>query len=1005
MNYYIVHLSDLHIGPEKKKFLDNYVERIHSSVNAKCNPNSSIIFVTTGDIINRGVKESYDLAFDLFENLSTMLKKTKMKCHFVKIPGNHDCDFAKENGVRSTLLKALEMNSTSIDNSIIDNITSIQDDYFNFHSKLIEDRKGNKVFWSQSITIGTANIVFNCLNTAWCSSVDESKARYGRLYYPVDNLKLLSGDITVSLMHHPYNWYTDSNRRNIKQSLEQVSDLILTGHEHEHETSLKETASSQTFYSASRNSFDDYGNLRFTLYDISIDHQGEKNISSYFYNKDRFENEVEFSSIKDNSHKKYKYSLNSQSYDLLNKLTSKIMHTEKDEVLLNEIFVEPEFKVNMTTVDDSEDESREEVASVIGFKKLNEELLKSNCSLILGSQHYGKTTIGKKIFLNMLEQGKMVVFTSYDEVKINSAGVYSSFSKYCKNSYNDKTFESVPVFDRVLIVDNVDLLTCKVMRLIEIVKEWKDKFHAIIFLGDENLSLALTQMREVFTDIYEMKKFSKRQSISLIRNWVNTFKIEALEEREVRVKKLFKLVNQALDIGLIPNNPFYITIYLAQINALGEKIESITSCAQLVERMIQTYHSNLTYKDIDNSGVLNFIQELSWSIYKIDERKMDLKQYSNFVEVYCKKYGLKINSSEMLSYLAQKKVLKQSFDEIKFSEDYFLFYYTAKYIRKNYSADDLVKKEVEVLVSSCHRTDYSSIILFLSYLMEENLIFKMVRDKLNSLLSKRKSSDLKLDLKDYLHDVPDLLMKKEGDSVKSLSYDEIAKKVEERKSDEKDIVDHHSGDENFEFAVAYRGVQLLGSMLQNSSTKMIHSDKMEILLDNLNLASRLIDDFVNKHIDLQVFEAAKFLKKILMRKNKDLSDQDFLLKTKSMIVRIIQFIVVNIVEKISNHSANRTLLPVYSEILKDDNYFHNVIDLQLKLDHHDDHLEFAKISEYSKKFNNDIFLKGICTDVVRKFLQTTSEEMHVRQKIAASFNIPYKSIPVNPSGNVEKKNV
>lgn len=974
---------------------------MHSSVNAKCKANSSIIFVTTGDIINRGAKESYDLAFELFEKLSTKLSLSKMNCHFVKIPGNHDCDFAKETGVRSTLLKALEMSSTSIDDSIIDNITSIQDDYFSFHSKLIEDRKGNKVFWSQSVTIGSTNIVFNCLNTAWCSSVDESKVRYGRLYYPIDNLKLLSGDITVSLMHHPYNWYADSNRRNIKQSLEQVSDLILTGHEHEHDVSLKETSSSQTFYSAGRNSFDDYGNLRFTLYDISMDISGEKKISSFYYNKDKFENEIGFSSIKDTSHKKYKYSLNSEAYDSLNKLTSKIMHTEKDEVLLSEIFVEPEFKVNITTVDDSEDDSREEVASVIGFKKLNEELLKNNYSLILGSQHYGKTTIGKKIFLNMLEQGKMVIFTSYEEVKINSAGVYSSFSKYCRNAYNYKNFESTPVSDRVLIVDNVDLLTCKVLRLIEIVKEWKDKFHAIIFLGDENLNLAITQLREVFSDIYEMKKFSKRQSISLIRNWVNTFKIEALEEREVRVKKLFKLVNQALDIGLIPNNPFYITIYLAQINALGERIESITSCAQLVERMIQTYHSNLTYKDIDYSGVLNFIQELSWSIYKIEERKMDLKEYSIFIDQYCKKYGLKINSDEMLNYLAQKKVLKQSFDEIKFSEDYFLFYYTARYIRKNYSTVDIVKKEVEILVTSCHGTDYSSVILFLSYLMEENLIFKMVRDKLNSLLKERNSSDLKLDLKNYLHDVPDLLMKQDGDTVKSLTYDEIAKKVEERKSDERDIVDHHT--DNFEFAVAYRGVQLLGAMLQNSSTKMIHSDKMEILLDNINLASRLIDDFVNKHIDVQVFEAAKFLKSILKRKNKDLSDQDFLLKTKSLIVRIIQFIVVNIVEKISNHSANRTLLPVYNEILNDDNYFHNIIDLQLKLDHHDEHLEFSKISEYSRKFSSDIFLKGICNDIVRKFLQTTSEEMHVRQKIAASFNVPYKSIPVNPSGGGDKK--
>lgn len=1003
MSYYVIHLSDLHIGPEKKKYLDAYVEKLHAGINSRCKRNSDVFIVTTGDIINRGLKESYDLAFDMFTKLSELLKKDNINCHFIKIPGNHDCDFSKENNVRSALLKTIETNVSIIDDSVVNNVTQIQEEYFSFHNRLIKERAGGNLFWSNQIQVNGSTVTFNCLNTAWCSSIDESKTRYGRLYYPIENAELKSGDLTISVMHHPFNWYTDLNRRNIKQSLEKISDLILTGHEHERESSLKETSSSsQILYSAGRNTFDDYGNLRFTLYHILIDASGEKRISSYYYNKDSFENEVNFSSIKDSSYKKYKYSLDTVVYEGLNKLTSKIIHTEKDEVLLSEIFVEPEFKINMSTVDEVDENS--DVVASINFKKLNEDLIKKGCNLILGSQYYGKTTIGKKVFLNMLEQGKMTIFLPYEDLKSNSASLVNSFNKYCRTTYNDRSFESTPVEDRILIVDNVDLLTCKIYKLIEIVEEVKDKFHTVIFLGDENLSLAIAQMREVFTNIYEMKRFSNRLCIQLVRNWVNTFKLETLEEREVRVKKLFKLVNQALDIGLIPNNPFYITVYLAQINALGEKIDSVTSCAQLVERMIQAYHSILAYKEIDNSGVLNLIQELSWAVFKSNDRKMAIKEFKVFIEQYCHKYGLRIDPDEILSYFNHKKVIKQSFDEIKFSEDYFLYYYTARYLRKNYSTEESAKVEVQKLVDSCYRSDYSSVLLFLSYLMEEKIVFKSVRDKVNSLLKDRKSNDLKIDLKDYLHDVPDLLAKNEVKEEKTLNDDEIANRVEEQKRDEREIVEYHEGSDNFEFAVAYRSLQLLGAMLQNSSTKMLHADKVEVLLDNINLASRLIDDFVDNHMEVQVFEAAKLLKNILKRKNKDLSDQDFLQRTKSLIVRIMQFIVVNIVEKISNHSANRTLLTVFNEILKDDNYFHNIIDFQLKLDHHDENIEFSKISEYSKKFSSDVFVNGICVDIVRKFLQTTSEEMHVRQKIAASFNIPYKNIPINPGANLEKKN-
>lgn len=995
-------MSDLHISHEKKNFIETYSEKLYSSITAKCPKGSSIVFLITGDIVNKGIENSYELAVQFINSLTENLSSEKYIFHFVTIPGNHDCNFSKEDKVRSLLLNNLEASINVIDDSIIDNVTNIQTGYFKFRDSLNNNIEGNKVFWTQKFKVNNLDFVFNCFNTAWSSTIDESKTKYGNMYFPIDYLKLDTGVITVSLMHHPLNWFSETNKRSIKQYLEKNSDMIVTGHEHDLDIGLRETPNAQTFYSAGKNSFDDYGNLRFTLYSISIDVNGNKSISSSFFNRDKFEDETNYSSIKDNNYKKYKYSLNPLIYESLNKLTSKIIHSEKDDLSLNEIFVAPEFKVNLSA--EETDENSEAISHIINFSKLVEELGKGGVNLILGSQYYGKTTVGKRIFHNMLDQGKVVLSISYDDLKVNSVDSSISFiNKLCKHSYNDIGIEAIPKEDRILIIDDIDLITCKVYKLIEIVNALKTKFYSIILLGDENLSLATMQIKEAVENIYEMKKFSKRQNMNLVKNWVNTFKSDTLAERENRIRKLFKLVNQALDIGLIPNNPFYVTIYLAQINALGEKIDSITSCAQLVERMIQNYHSSITYKDIDNSGVLNFLQELAWRTFEIDERKLSVKEFKSFVDSYCRGYGLKVSSDEILEIFIFKKVLKMSFDEIKFSEDYFLHYYTAKHLARNYSNEPRVKNDIQKLVDSCYRNDYSNVLLFLSYLMEDRLVFNLVRTKANDLLKNNKLNDLKVDLKNYLQDVPEILSKHGKNEEIQLSHDEIAASTEDRQKDGDELEAYQKSVNNFEFAVSYRCVQLLGAMLQNSSTKILHKEKLEILRDNINLASRIIDNFIDLHMEVQVFEAAKILKNILKRKNKDLNDQDFNQRTKSLIVRIMQVVVVNVIERISNHSANRTLLPVFDEILDRNNYLHNVIDLQLELDHHEEHVTLSKVTDYSKKFSNNVFLNGICKDIVRRFLQITSEEIHIKQSIAAAFEIPYKNIPISTSTNLDKK--
>ena len=80
------------------------------------------------------------------------------------------------------------------------------------------------------------NLRLNLLNTAWCSQLHE---RQGELIFPV-NLWESAGsppnspELVISVLHHPYNWITSNNARELRAALDRRSDLILTGHEHDH---------------------------------------------------------------------------------------------------------------------------------------------------------------------------------------------------------------------------------------------------------------------------------------------------------------------------------------------------------------------------------------------------------------------------------------------------------------------------------------------------------------------------------------------------------------------------------------------------------------------------------------------------------------------------------------------------------------------------------------------------------------------------------------------------
>lgn len=152
------------------------------------------------------------------------------------IPGNHDCDFEAATSVRNRLLDGIEADpKQASDEELIEACTLVQENYRGYMDLLDEEgnlKLYNRLYYEYRFALGGRNLLFRCYNTAWMSRLDE---RQGHLVYPLEKAanKHNGFDLTVSVLHHPYNWLQSENARALMKHVEEVSDVILTGHEHD----------------------------------------------------------------------------------------------------------------------------------------------------------------------------------------------------------------------------------------------------------------------------------------------------------------------------------------------------------------------------------------------------------------------------------------------------------------------------------------------------------------------------------------------------------------------------------------------------------------------------------------------------------------------------------------------------------------------------------------------------------------------------------------------------
>lgn len=384
MKLKILHLSDLHVKINDKEWLDESANELISSSSVFSGLSDTLLICITGDLTHGGREDEFLLVKEWLSKIKAQLTNKFLSVEIVSIPGNHDCCFNgfEDADIRNLVIDKIDsLDDREITNKYIETCLVPLGNYFNF---LGDTESGqaiikNRILWSREFSVGDQRVIVNCINTSWASTIDESEKRYGKLVFPqIEKATLETGELNITLLHHPYNWFKYGNQQKLRKLLESGSDIILSGHEHHQKNSeVTSEGNLKNLVIASKQS--KQKTICFSL--ISVDCENfEYQIHSHIDKKVLQSDMKGF--VRINTKKRNKFTFTDEYFRYLNELPSSASHHKKDKLYLSDIYVTPRLR---STGGDSEEEYK-----VLDQKQYFEKFSEPGSYFIYGDQYAGK---------------------------------------------------------------------------------------------------------------------------------------------------------------------------------------------------------------------------------------------------------------------------------------------------------------------------------------------------------------------------------------------------------------------------------------------------------------------------------------------------------------------------------------------------------------------------------------------------------------------------------------
>lgn len=1038
MELVITQLTDIHIKEEKD--FDILLERTDSIVGAISetirNKNETMLLICiTGDIANDGLEEQYILAELLLEEIYKKIKNRyeSLYTNFIFVPGNHDCDFKDpKNVVRQAVLNSNQLDYE--DNTTIETCTQIQKNYYMFVDKFVKKEialaNSNKCIFTEHTIInnqlGDYNIKLHCLNTAWCSKIEETKNMLFSVPEKIE--KKLNNDIVITLMHHGSEWFNWEGAEKWKVYYKEFSDIILIGHDHSTDFVHKSNYDNSSNYFIMGNQLYSTNRPEQSGFNVlKIDFQNNIQIFyTYSWDGNLYTKIINSGSQKfeKNRYSRVNLEINSEFKEYLEDIDIDISSKYKTNLLLSDIYVFPILEGEQI---DNPNKSKiyRDYESILDF------IQKKKKIIINGNKEYGKTSFLKKMFIVFFEIGQYPIFLNPNEIKSADENILNNYIREQYNkSYNNINIDEImqkSEKERVCIIDNFNEINLSDKSFKLFIEYIIGKFDIILLTTNNKVDLmeSMTNLetndfiKEEFCELI-IKPLRSYGRSKLIDKWLllEDFEQDTTSKSfDGKRKEKMSQMDSIFKSGYFSSTPLEFLLVLSYLDNSEMMNADYSRYSYIYDCLIREKINEISKKDTKEALAYKTLLEiLAYNIYIskngfLFKEEFLLKAIFDYNENYP---SFKTKSTKIIELLKKYKIIIEKNDGYKFKYNYMYYYFVGSYIVDISSAAEKSKKLEEILSDLTNETNYN-IALFMAYsLNPEHEILPKINDLCKGLLNNYANFKYE-DQKELLEKVNCNVLKKINKIYNIPTNSEIPKLQKEKLIANDDLDEQKENKKNTEtkentetekskdeikaffndFTKLLRLIEFQGDMLKNYATKIKNKPRMETieLMAESNL--KLIG-FLYNWISSETDKIIKIVEKKALENNEDkIPGRDKLL---ALIKEFISMLWSEIIEvNVNNLSSCWECDLIEDDIINfrenRQSVFFDMVSIEYKIMITDDKLPISDIERcLSGKRKFDSFSISIIKDIIASYLSTYQYDSKDKERVCQLLGYKYKKL-------------
>jgi hypothetical protein len=520
-------------------------------------------------------------------------------------------------------------------------------------------------------------------------------------------------------------------------------------------------------------------------------------------------------------------------------------HSQKNAVNISDIFVFPNLsKINY------DDEKEDTISSENSFFT---EFFRLEKILIAGESQSGKTTLCKKLYLNLRSKYFFPIYI-YDKTLRFDGHISKRIEMSFYEQYEKINIHDIEIDKFIIIIDGFHFIsTQKKQKILKDIEKYK--YHVIIVddifalnINDENLTKKYYR--------YRIDQFGPILRNELIKKWIlltddkssqtyhdNDFYKKIDNATELVNNGLGKIINS----GVMPSYPLFILSILSNHETFEKPLDQeITSQGYCYQALIYISLRKQGVKNDEIDIYMNFLSVFAYHFFSNNISEISEDEFGNFLIRYKDKYYLPVNINTLLANLqAHRMVIKTSLNNYRFFYPYLYYYFVAKYLSDHLTEN---KHEISHIVENLHKDENAYITIFISHHTKNYSLLNEIILNAMMLFEKNKETTLsKTELAFFDTEIDIVtraaLPKQTSPEIERQKQLELQEEQEREINEKKNSTDEKEDVYSEDLRRSLRTVEVMGIITKNRIGSLEKQRLEEIINEAINVNLRILSSF------------------------------------------------------------------------------------------------------------------------------------------------------------------